>query len=67
MYKFHVCVVERKYFTCPSWKSNPGHWINRQTLYLVAVKADFYRKAVELYLYIPRPCDTHPYQFEIRL
>ena len=50
-------VVERKYFTCPSRESNPGCWIYRQTLYHVAVKAGFYRKAVEVYLYIPRPCD----------
>ena len=35
-----------KYFTCPSWESNPGRWIYRQTLYHVAVKAGFYRKAV---------------------
>ena len=51
-------VVERKYFTCRSRQSNPGRWIYRQTLYRVAVKAGFYRKAVEVYLYIPRPCDT---------
>ena len=50
-------VVERKYFTCPSRESNPGRWIKRQTLYHVAVKADFYRKAVEVYYIIPRPCD----------
>ena len=42
-------VVERKYFTCPSRESNPGRWIYRQTLYHVAVKAGFYRKAVEVY------------------
>ena len=41
-------VVERKYFTCPSRESNPGRWIYRQTLYHVAVKAGFYRKAVEV-------------------
>ena len=58
-------VVERKYFTCPSRESNPGHWIYRQTLYHVAVKAGFYRKAIEVY-YIPRTCDIHPLQFEIR-
>ena len=52
-------VVERKYFTCPSWESNPGRLIYRQTLYHVAVKAGFYRKAVEVYLYIPRPCDRY--------
>ena len=51
-------VVERKYFTCPSRESNPGHWINRQTLYHVAVKAGFYRKAVEVY-HIPIPCDIN--------
>ena len=50
-------VVERKYFTCPSRESNPGRWIYKQTLYHVAVKAGFYRKAVEVYLYIPRLCD----------
>ena len=55
-------VVERKYFTCPSRESNPCQWIYRQTLYHVAVKAGLYRKAVEVYLYIPRPCDI----FEIR-
>ena len=43
-------VVERNYFTCPS------RWIYRQTLYHVAVKAGFYRKAVEVY-HIPIPCD----------
>ena len=50
-------VVERKYFTCPSRESNPGCWIYRQTLYHVAVKAGFYRKAVEVSYIIPRPCD----------
>ena len=58
-------VAERKYFTCRSRESNPGFWIYRQTLYHVAVKAGFYRKAVEVY-YIPRPCDIHPLQCEIR-
>ena len=47
-------VIERKILTCPSWESNPGHWINRQTLYYVALKAGFYVKAVEVY-YIPSP------------
>ena len=47
-------VVERKYFTCPSWELNPGRWIYRQTLYHFAVKAGFYRKAVEV-SYIPSP------------
>ena len=42
-------VVERKYSTCPSLESNPGRWIYRQTLYHVAVKAGFYRKAVEVF------------------
>ena len=60
-----INVEERKYFTCPSWESNPGRWIYSQTLYHVAVKAGFYRKAVEVY-YIDRPCDIHPLQFEIR-
>ena len=41
---------------CPSRESNPGRWINRQTLYHVAVKAGFYCKAVEVY-HIPIPCD----------
>ena len=50
-------VVERKYFTCPSRESNPGRCIYRQTLYHVAVKAGFYRKAVEVSYIIPRPCD----------
>ena len=45
----YLNVVERKYFTCPSRESNPGRWIYRQTLYHVAVKAGFYRKAVEVY------------------
>ena len=52
-------VVERKYFTCPSRESNPGRWINRQTLYHVAVKAGFYRKAVEVY-HIPSPVTFSP-------
>ena len=51
-------VVERKYFTCPSRESNPGRWIYRQTLYHVAVKAGFFRKAVEVY-HIPIPCDIY--------
>ena len=50
-------VAKGKYFTCPSRESNPGRWIYRQTLYQVAVKAGFYRKAVEVYLYLLRPCD----------
>ena len=62
----HICVVERKYFTIPSLESHPGRLIYSQTLYHVAVKAGFYRTAVEVYLYIPRPCDIHPLQFEIR-
>ena len=33
------------------------------TLYHVAVKAGFYRKAVEVYLYIPRPCDMKQKNF----
>ena len=57
--------LERKYFTCTSRESNPGRWIYRQTLYHVAVKAGFYRKAVEVYQ-IPIPCDMYPLQFEIR-
>ena len=52
-------VVEREYFTCPSRESNPGRWIYRQTLYHVAVKAGFYRKAVEVY-YIPSPMTFSP-------
>ena len=52
-------VVERKYFTCPSRESNPGRWIYRQTLYHVAVKAGFCRKAVEVY-YIPSPVTFSP-------
>ena len=47
-------VVERKHFTCPSWESNPGRWIYRQTLYNVAVKAGIYLKAVEV-CYTPSP------------
>ena len=35
-----------------------------QTLYHVAVKADFYRKTEEVCIY--RQCDIHPLQFEIR-
>ena len=45
-------VVERKYYTFPSWESNPGRWIYRQTLYHVAVNASFFHKAVEVY-FIP--------------
>ena len=48
-----LIVVKRKLSTCPGRESNPGHWINKQTLYHVAVKACFYRKAVEVYFYIP--------------
>ena len=62
----NVNVVERKYFTCPSHESNQGRLIYRQTLYHVAVKAGFYRKAVEEVYHIPIPCDIHPLQFEIR-
>ena len=54
-----------KIFYLPQLESNPGRWIYRQTLYHVAVKAGFYRKAVGVY-YIPRPCDIHPLQYEIR-
>ena len=53
-------VAERNYFTCPGWESNPGGWIYRQTLYHDAVKAGFYHKAVEVYLYIPRPSAYTP-------
>ena len=42
----------------PARNRNPGRWIYRQTLYHVAVKAGFYRKAVEVY-HIPIPCDTN--------
>ena len=48
-------VVEQKFLTCSSQKSN------RQTLYHVAVKACFYRKGEEVYSYIPRPCDITKY------
>ena len=41
----------------PAGNRTPGCWIYRQTLYHVAVKAGFCRKAVEAYLYIPRPFD----------
>ena len=34
---------------CPNWESYPSRWIYRQTLYHVAVKAGFYRRAVEIY------------------
>ena len=57
-------VVEQKYFTCPSWKSNPGCWIFRRSLFHVAVKAGFYPKAVVVFLYVTRTCDIHPLQFE---
>ena len=61
-----TCFCNVKYFTCPSRESNPG-WIYRQTLYHIAVNAGFYRKAVEVCCYIiPRPCNIHPIQFEIR-
>ena len=54
-YKIHFyCLVVEAGFTCSSWESNPGRWIYRQTLYHVAVKAGFYRKAVEV-CYIPIP------------
>ena len=53
-----MCVVEQKYFTCPSRESNPGRWIYRQTLYQV-VKAGFYRKAVEV-CNIPSPVTFSP-------
>ena len=49
------------YSACPSWESNPGRWIYRQTLNHVTVKAGFYRKAVEvyyIYLYLLH-IDTH--------
>ena len=43
----------------PRWESNPGRRIKRQTLYHVAVKAGFYRKAVEVYD-IPIPTTKSP-------
>ena len=59
-------VVERKYFTCPIRKSNPGHCIYRQTLYHLAVKAGFYGKAVEVnYIYLD-PVTFTTSNFEIR-
>ena len=54
-------VVERTILPVPA-----GRWCYRKPLYHVAVKAGFYRKAVEVYLYIPRPRDIHPLEFEIR-
>ena len=48
-------IVEQKDLTCPSSKSN------RQTLYHVAVKAGFHHNAVEVNLFIPRPCDIKKY------
>ena len=50
----NAIVVERKYFTSPSRESNQSRLIYRQTLYHVAVKVGFYRKAVEV-CYIPIP------------
>ena len=41
----------------PSRLLNPGGWIYRQRLYHVAVKAASYRKAVDMYYIVPRPCD----------
>ena len=48
------CHRVQKNPTCPRWESNLGRRIYRQTLYHVAVKAGFYRKAVEVY-FIPSP------------
>ena len=54
MFTSRIYIVERKYSTCPSRESNPGRLIYRQTLYHVALKACFYRKAVEVcYIHIP--------------
>ena len=52
-------MLERKQFTCPNRESNPGPWIYRQTLYHIAVKASFYRNAVEV-CYIPCPVTFSP-------
>ena len=43
----------------PAGDSNPGRWIYRQTLYHVAVKTGFYRKAVEV-CYTPIPVTFSP-------
>ena len=60
MVAYIATVVERKYFTCPSRESNQGRWIYRQTLYHVAVKAGFYRKAVEVYFIYLDPVTFTP-------
>ena len=44
---------------CPNWESYSGRWIYRQTLYHVAVKAGFYRRAVEVYHVTFRPYLTN--------
>ena len=49
----------------PDRGSNPGRLRDRPTLYLVAIKAGLYRKAVQE-SYIPIPGDILPLQIEIR-
>ena len=49
----------------PDRGSNPGRLRDRLTLYLVAIKAGLYRKAVQVY-HIPIPGDILPLQIEIR-
>ena len=63
LFTLGAIVVERKYFTCVSRESNPGSWIYRQALYHIAVKAGFYRKAVEVCKYIPRQCNRTIWYF----
>ena len=49
----------------PDRGSNPDRLRDRPTLYRVAIKADLYRKAVQVY-HIPIPGDILPLQLEIR-
>ena len=49
----------------PDRGSNPVCWTQSPTPYHVAIKADLYRKAVQV-CYIPIPSDILPLQIEIR-
>ena len=65
--KIFTIVVERKYFTGPSRESNPARWMYRQTLYHVAVKAGFYRKAVKVYYIYLDPVTFTPSNLKLSL
>ena len=54
-----ICHRVQKNPDRPRWESNLGRRIYRQTLYHVAVKAGFYRKAVEV-CHIPIPTTYFP-------